>query len=434
MPVRKRYSGPEYVESVRSLLTSDEPAAPAAVAFAGEAATAARADHVHRLPQAYEVGAPDVEHAAAHGARGDGVTDDTAAIQAAIDAVVARGGGTVFIPPGLYKITAPLTLHNNAAGGFASNVRLVSNKPRGGGSHDVGIIMSGGTVGSPIPAILQVWSRMVEVRGISFGVAAGAVVTCAIDATSPPGDAEGSTEIMIRECVFAGWTGTLNYGVKIGDKSDPSAPAYPNNCDFYSVADCLFEQIAVAGIYLPNNTRQSMSHRFDRCKFGSMPIAIKTVSGSFRATNCSFAIITDSCIDLGSRGDDPIEIYGANVETASRFLTAIGQDQGGWIVSIFGGRFNAADDAIHPDGRYIRWDRGGVVNLIGCLFHAASIRPWKILAYSTSLARIAAVGCRFPTLTPFESVGEPYFQAWSTMGCYACIDEGPVQLIPDASS
>lgn len=38
------------------------------------------------------------------GARGDGVTDDTAAIQAALDAVAAKGGGRLELPPGTYVV------------------------------------------------------------------------------------------------------------------------------------------------------------------------------------------------------------------------------------------------------------------------------------------------------------------------------------------
>jgi hypothetical protein len=44
------------------------------------------------------------------GAVGDGVTDDTAAIQAAIDAVNAKGGGILFVPVGAYKLTSTITL------------------------------------------------------------------------------------------------------------------------------------------------------------------------------------------------------------------------------------------------------------------------------------------------------------------------------------
>lgn len=43
-----------------------------------------------------------------YGATGDNATDDTVAIQAAIDA--APSGGLVYFPPGIYKISAPLTV------------------------------------------------------------------------------------------------------------------------------------------------------------------------------------------------------------------------------------------------------------------------------------------------------------------------------------
>ena len=46
-----------------------------------------------------------------YGAVGDGVTDDTAAIQAAINAISSTGG-LVYIPPGIYKTTASITIPN----------------------------------------------------------------------------------------------------------------------------------------------------------------------------------------------------------------------------------------------------------------------------------------------------------------------------------
>jgi polygalacturonase len=47
-----------------------------------------------------------------HGAKGDGVTKDTAAIQAAIDACEAHGGGTVRLVAGTY-LSAPIVLKSN---------------------------------------------------------------------------------------------------------------------------------------------------------------------------------------------------------------------------------------------------------------------------------------------------------------------------------
>lgn len=46
------------------------------------------------------------------GAVGDGVTDDRAAIQAAIDAVYAQGGGVVYVPAGIYLIASRSSGYN----------------------------------------------------------------------------------------------------------------------------------------------------------------------------------------------------------------------------------------------------------------------------------------------------------------------------------
>ena len=48
----------------------------------------------------------------AYGAKGDGVAKDTAAIQSAIDACAAKGGGTVRLTAGTY-LSAPIVLKSN---------------------------------------------------------------------------------------------------------------------------------------------------------------------------------------------------------------------------------------------------------------------------------------------------------------------------------
>lgn len=63
-----------------------------------------------------------------YGAKGDGVTDDTAAIQAAIDAL-GETGGVIFVPTGTYVISTPLTLTNQGIViQFASSMYSIISK------------------------------------------------------------------------------------------------------------------------------------------------------------------------------------------------------------------------------------------------------------------------------------------------------------------
>lgn len=57
------------------------------------------------------------------GAKGDGVTDDTVAIQAGINYLIARSGGALYIPAGTYNISAALVLTNG------SNIKLYGDGP-----------------------------------------------------------------------------------------------------------------------------------------------------------------------------------------------------------------------------------------------------------------------------------------------------------------
>lgn len=76
-------------------------------ASANAAQTSAPAGGGHASPAGYF----DVT-AAPYRARGDGAHDDAPAIQAAINNAAARGGGVVWLPPGLYRLGAGLTVPN----------------------------------------------------------------------------------------------------------------------------------------------------------------------------------------------------------------------------------------------------------------------------------------------------------------------------------
>jgi hypothetical protein len=59
------------------------------------------------------------------GATGNGTTDDTTAIQTALNTIFTAGGGTVFVPAGTYKISAPLIVRTNTileGVGYASKI------------------------------------------------------------------------------------------------------------------------------------------------------------------------------------------------------------------------------------------------------------------------------------------------------------------------
>ena len=118
------------------------------------------------------------------GIAADGSTDDTAAVQAAIDAAVTAGGGRVILPPGTIRITAPLT-HNSA-----TPITLQ-------GAHRRTTTL---TADGNFSAILNLQSLSVGVTVLDVDFNAGSTTTKCVDIDS------GAVDMTFERCKFRGST------------------------------------------------------------------------------------------------------------------------------------------------------------------------------------------------------------------------------------
>lgn len=120
------------------------------------------------------------------GAVGDGVADDTAAIQAAINAMIPLGRGTVFFPAGTYRTTATITL-------FGLSVSLM------GAGGELSTILRADFIGG---AVLEINNRRNSVQNFQIDSSATRISsggTADIGIYVDPGDV-GSNRV--THCVF----------------------------------------------------------------------------------------------------------------------------------------------------------------------------------------------------------------------------------------
>src|SRR5947208_14541849 len=93
------------------------------------------------------------------GAVGDGVTDSTAAIQAAIAAIA--DGGTLYFPTGTYRVSSTIDLSSKQA------VTVLGDSVRSGAAN-IGSVIAGNIIGTLVKYVPFGSGNSIFIRGITF--------------------------------------------------------------------------------------------------------------------------------------------------------------------------------------------------------------------------------------------------------------------------
>lgn len=199
----------------------------------------------------------------AYGAKGNGVTDDASAIQAALDALKDTGG-IIHFPYGTYMINKALLFYSNqtllftkgakilrGVGSLNSLIRNFSTTDFGGYSatHDVQII--GATFDGS-----ETYTTNLTAVGFchSQGITIKDCVFKNIHGSWHDVEVNSSKNVLIEKCEFYGDKKTASNGETIQLDMAYSSGAYPwgdsqmdsTKCSFVEIRDCVFHDNAVS--------------------------------------------------------------------------------------------------------------------------------------------------------------------------------------------
>ena len=327
------------------------------------------------------------------GAAGDGTTDVTTAIQAAIDSL-PTSGGIVFFPLATYRHNSPITIIDNTASNNRKGITLLGcNGGASGGSLNT-VLEYGGSTTTPG---LRILSRDCVVKDLV--VRARATVTCDalvdIDAATGAGAGTCTNNRFDNIRVTGGGGATITNGVRI-------AATAAANGEYMRFDRCYLDSFTNACVNIADTVGQSKFNRFHQCSFNTAAYGIDQNLGSFTADACTYGSLTAAAIRLVSQ-TDAIIIRDSDEESCARFLISSGGSSVQWPVTISGGRFAA--NSLHADGEYIQFTNGGPLTIQGGIFGAAAyLSTFKVTAHcAVPGAILISIGNAFPTETPYKT-------------------------------
>ena len=293
-----------------------------------------------------------------YGARGDGVHDDTDAIQQAFTAA-SQGhvGTTVLLPPGTYKVSHTLTL---------ADVTGLIVKGSGGRSK----LQWAGNAMDPLLMLASVQhSRFEDFSINTSGAAPLAIGICMLTA---PGTLFVSRHNVFRQLNLDGTNGGLGRGVQIGDGVNA-------NNDFHRFDDCNVSNYSDAAFTIENT--QVYEVLFDNCLavgWGAAPAsaAVRAFGGNFHWRGGGAGSHTDADFVIWGSDSAFDSVQDATFEGSNRFVRTMGPSG-----AFLGMRLEScrwAGDALNGDGIAINYQYPGPLAIRGCHFDSDPTRELVI--------------------------------------------------------
>lgn len=235
-----------------------------------------------------------------YGATGNGTTNDTVAIQAAIDAAVSSGNGTVYFPAGTYKVS---TLNVYPSG--TSTVIIEGDGPlntifsKFGTSTDPVFNLSGIQVGAGAGVVSFCQFKNFGVSGISTcnGIVADTLYGCVFESLQITGcnvafKSNGSLGYSIKSCAFVG----NNYGLEANNSA--GAGGFSN---LISVDDTRFQSNSQNAINLVRG-QQIVFNACDLEGNGASSSKVVYIASTFEDETLESSVSFNNCWWEGNTG------------------------------------------------------------------------------------------------------------------------------------
>ena len=334
----------------------------------------------------------------------DGVTDDTAGMQAAVAAATL---GTLFLPKGVIVISNSIVITNQihiigAGSSQASNTATTTLLWRGTSAIPmldlqgiVGAVFEDFLIQSDAAAFLAAGIRSQSISGRSSGLNSFLRIYM-----------NGTTAYLGKGWQYAPGTG--------GDVN--------NDENFFD--HCFVNNFTIAGWSFEHS--QSRLHKLISCSYygrnnaGTAGVTT-TLGTSNQGGSFTYIAGTGGNVDVDfilGGANDPILISGSSFEGSGRLLTTINQGGNSWPITISG--VSWAGDTLNADGKAIIYQGQGPLNIIGsylnsggftakaCQFLINGFYPISGIAIGNSVGSSLAqpfVGTSFTGASPWVLIG-----------------------------